>query len=75
MSPRPAGRSRPPRWTSSGLVDGTLTATPTFTVPGQPAFVGATLTIAKDVVAPAAPVASPPGGTYKSRAQGGHARR
>jgi len=48
----------------SGLVDGTLTATPTFTVPGQSPFVGATLTIAKDVVAPAAPVASPPGGTY-----------
>lgn len=48
----------------SGLVDGTLTATPTFTVPGQPPFVGATLTIAKDVVAPAAPIASPPGGTY-----------
>jgi hypothetical protein len=47
-----------------GLVDGTLTATPTFTVPGQPPFVGATLTIEKDVVAPAAPVASPPGGTY-----------
>jgi hypothetical protein len=48
----------------SGLVDGTLTATPTFTVPGQSPFVGATLTIAKDVVAPAAPIASPPGGTY-----------
>lgn len=48
----------------SGLLDGTLTATPTFTVPGQPPFAGATLTIAKDVVAPAAPVASPPGGTY-----------
>jgi hypothetical protein len=48
----------------SGLVDGTLTATPTFTVPGQSPFTGATLTIAKDVVAPAAPVASPPGGTY-----------
>jgi hypothetical protein len=49
-----------------GLVDGTLTATPTFTVPGQPPFVGATLTIEKDVVAPAAPVASPPGGTYSA---------
>ena len=40
-----------------GLVDGTLTATPTFTVPGQSPFVGATLTIAKDVVAPDGPVA------------------
>ena len=59
----------------SGLVDGTLTATPTFTVPGQSAFVGATLTIAKDVVAPRGPdrVAAP-GGTYDA-AQGGHARR
>jgi len=46
-----------------GLVDGTLTATPTFTVTGQPDFVGATLTIAKDVVAPKAPIADPPGGT------------
>jgi hypothetical protein len=53
----------------SGLVDGTLTATPTFTVPGQQPFVGATLTIAKDVVAPAAPVASPPGGTYADAKQ------
>jgi Chitobiase/beta-hexosaminidase C-terminal domain len=50
----------------SGLLDGTLTATPTFTVTGQPDFVGATLTIAKDVVAPTAPIASPPGGTYTS---------
>jgi hypothetical protein len=47
-----------------GLLDGPLTATPTFTVPGQPTFAGATLTIVKDVVAPAAPVASPSGGTF-----------
>jgi hypothetical protein len=48
----------------SRLVDGALTATPTFTVPGQAPFAGATLTIAKDVIAPAAPVASPQAGTY-----------
>jgi hypothetical protein len=47
----------------SGLADGTLTATATFTTPTQ-TFVGATLTIRKDIVAPPAPVASPPGGTY-----------
>ena len=41
----------------SGLVDGTLTATPTFTVPQQSPFVGATLTITKDVNAPPAPIA------------------
>jgi hypothetical protein len=50
----------------SGLVDGTLTATATFTVPGQPPFAGAAMTIAKDVVAPPAPVASPPAGTFSA---------
>jgi len=47
-----------------GLLDGTLTATPTFTVTGQPDFVGATLTITKDVVAPPAPIAKPGPGTF-----------
>jgi len=54
------------RMSVSGLSDGTLTATPTFTVPGQPPFVGATMTIRKDVVVPLAPVASPSGGTFTS---------
>ena len=48
----------------SRLVDGTLTATPTFTVTGQPDFVGATLTITKDVVAPPAPIAKPGPGAF-----------
>src|SRR6185312_6511001 len=47
----------------SGLADGTLTATPTFTTPAQ-TFDGATLTILKDTHAPPAPVASPLPGTY-----------
>jgi hypothetical protein len=53
-------------WTTtldaSGLLDGTLTATPTFSVSGQTDFVGATMTIAKDTVAPAPPIADPPAG-------------
>jgi chitobiase/beta-hexosaminidase-like protein len=46
-----------------GLVDGTLTATPTFTVANQPDFVGATLTMAKDVLAPPAPISKTSPGT------------
>jgi chitobiase/beta-hexosaminidase-like protein len=46
----------------SHLVDGPLTATPTFTVSNQPDFVGATMTIAKDTQAPAAPVSDLPAG-------------
>jgi hypothetical protein len=47
----------------SGLADGTLTATATIATPAQ-TFNGASQTILKDVVAPPAPVASPPGGTF-----------
>ena len=47
----------------SGLSDGTLTATPTMTVPTG-TFAGATKTLLKDVVAPPAPVASLSPGTY-----------
>jgi chitobiase/beta-hexosaminidase-like protein len=41
----------------SGLADGTLTATGTFTTPAQ-TFVGATMTIRKDVVVPRAPISN-----------------
>jgi hypothetical protein len=50
----------------SGLLDGTLTATPTFTVTGLGTFAGGTLTIAKDTLAPTAPIADPSGGAIPS---------
>ncbi|MEA2250521.1 MAG: hypothetical protein QOI62_3160 [Solirubrobacteraceae bacterium] len=68
VAPRPATGAQ--TWTASfagadvaTLTDGPLTATATFTV-GATTFVGRTLTILKDTVAPDAPTASPQPGTY-----------
>jgi hypothetical protein len=68
VAPRPATGSQ--TWSVSfagadvaTLADGPLTATATFTV-GATTFVGRTLAILKDTVAPDAPTANPAPGTY-----------